>query len=240
MVRHHVVRVGKAPSGGGEVRCQKVLLSPYEQAGLEATDLEVGRAPDDGGAGQEPEHRRTREVRLLRQRAAGHLFTNGVLSLPGTDEDAGDQQAKPGMGVEEVRGAGQGARSPPRVVVGEGHVWGSHGLHAHVTARGAEVLVQRDHLDLGVALAHGGDRTIGGGVVHDDDARALRQGAEMSESVEEIRDAVPRYDDHPDARVSGVHGHPETSAFAPGRRGLVGSKVMRSSLRVSNVLYGTR
>ena len=91
MVRSHVMDVGQTPSGGGEIYCQEILLSPYEHAGLEAPDPQVGRAPDDRRAGQKPEHRRTREIRLLRQRAVGNFFADGILTFPGTDEDAGDQ-----------------------------------------------------------------------------------------------------------------------------------------------------
>ena len=56
-----------------------------------------------------------------------HLQAGGVGRLLGPDQDAGRHQGQPGVGLEQLGGAGQGARTPPRVVVAEGHVRGPDG-----------------------------------------------------------------------------------------------------------------
>ncbi len=87
-------------------------------------------------------------------------------SLFGANEYAARQQAQSRVRIKEVGSPREGARGPPRVIIGEGHVGGIDAFDAEVAPGSPKILFQGDHLNLWVALAHGRHRAVGGGVVH--------------------------------------------------------------------------
>jgi hypothetical protein len=84
-------------------------------------------------------------------------------------------EARPGVGVEQVGGPGEGARLPAAVVVAEGHVPAPDPLHGQVAAQRPQVGPAADQGHLREGGGHGVGGAVAGGVVDDRDRRPVRQ-----------------------------------------------------------------
>jgi predicted RNA binding protein YcfA (HicA-like mRNA interferase family) len=123
------------------------------------------------------------------------------------------QQAEPGVAVEQVGGARQGARRPPGIVVGEGDVGRLDVPHADGAGGTAAVDAEGQDGHVGEVGVEEFRRAVDGAVVHDD-GRRLGEGAEMVEGRGESGEAVTRGDDHRDGGVGAIH----RSHMSRGRR----------------------
>ena len=104
--------MGDAPAVCGQVQREQRLLAAEVDIRVEAVDREEGVAADDGRAGEEAEYRGARQVGIGAERGVGEDRVQRVGALLGADEGVGDDDGEPGVGVEEVRGGGEGARLP--------------------------------------------------------------------------------------------------------------------------------
>jgi len=128
--------------------------------------------------------------------------------------------------IEEVGCQGQGAGSPPRVVVGESDIRGARDRDADVSSGRPEILVEWDHLEAGVAVLHSVGCPVRRGVVHHDDPRLLRQAAEVFESAHEVGTTIPGHDDHTYPGVGDAHRRPCTAVGLPEPKDVVRCEFM--------------
>ena len=189
-----------------QVPPDELLLAPDAEALGEAAHGQEGLAADDDGAGDEREDGVARLAVGGGQGRPGHLRADRVVALLGAHEDVGLHDRQAGMGVHEVGRSAQGAGLPPGVVVREGHVGRADRPGARIARARAAVAIQAQHLHLRVG---GGDRAGGpvrGGVVGEEDVRALGQREVPRDRLEQLGPPVAGDDDDGGAGIGG-RGH---------------------------------
>ncbi len=191
--------VGDAPATCFEVHGQQGFLGAEVEYGVVAAGFQEGVPAGDGGAAQEAEDGRSRQVGLAAERGGGEdrVERVGVGVGARTDEGAGGGQSQPGVGREHLGGAGQGAGFPPGVVVAERDERCVECGGTVRTADRAEVAAGGEDPYGGETRADGGRGAVRRAVVHDHDGRCFGQPRHSLQCGEQPLAPVPG--DHDDA-----------------------------------------
>ncbi len=202
MMNRQVRRIHEPRACAIQVEREQCFLAAEEVARMIAAGLHERVAPKCGRTGQQPEDRapRQRDVRI--QRAVGHQPAGRVFALFRADQHARGDGRDVRIRIEQVRGFGERAGRPPRVVVAERDVARARDGHAEIAAGRAEIGRRMHERHVREAVAHERGGIVVRAVVDDDDRGPVGQVGQPRERAREFRRAPVGQHDRGHARFA--------------------------------------
>lgn len=184
-----------------QVEREQRFLAAEEVVRMVAAGAYERVAPEGGRAGQQPEDRPARQRDGRVERAVGHQPAGRVLAFVGADQHARGDGRDVRIRVEQVRGFGDRAGRPPRVVVAERNVARAGDGDAEIAAGRAEVARRMHQRDMRKAVVDQRGR-VGVRRVVDDDRRPVGQHGQVFERAREFGGAPAGQHDRGHARLA--------------------------------------
>lgn len=119
MVHHQLRHITQLPAPTRQIDGQQLFLAAQKQSRLEAATLEKRRPPDDYGAGQKAQQRRSRQPLLGRNRALGHGQAGGIFLGIWAHQHLCIEHRQTRIAVEQIRRQTQATGLPPGIVVAQ-------------------------------------------------------------------------------------------------------------------------